>query len=79
MIRIYTLVAGSASGNGAIMYVCVCSAVTDRQIHEAVDHGAASLCDVQSRLPVGMCCGRCQVTAQAVVDDYVRSSRKNAA
>ena len=37
------------------MYVCVCSAVTDRQIHEAVDHGAATLCDVQSRLPVGMC------------------------
>jgi bacterioferritin-associated ferredoxin len=63
-----------------MMYVCVCSAVTDRQIHEAIDHGAASLCDVQSRLPVGMCCGRCQETAKALVDEYVLSSRrKNAA
>ncbi len=40
----------------------------------------ASLCEVQSRLPVGMCCGRCQETAKAVVDEYVLSSRrKNAA
>jgi bacterioferritin-associated ferredoxin len=62
------------------MYVCVCSAVTDRQIHEAVDRGASSLFDVQSRLPVGMCCGRCQETAKAMVDEYVLSSRrKNAA
>ncbi len=62
------------------MYVCVCSAITDRQIHEAVDHGAQSLCDVQSRLPVGMCCGRCQETAKATIDEYVLSGRsKNAA
>jgi bacterioferritin-associated ferredoxin len=61
-----------------MMYVCVCSAVTDRQIHEAVDRGAASLGDVQARLPVGMCCGRCQVNAQSVVDEYL-SSRKQAA
>jgi bacterioferritin-associated ferredoxin len=58
------------------MYVCVCSAVTDRQIHEAVDRGASSLCDVQSHLPVGMCCGRCQETAKAMVDEYVLSSRR---
>ncbi len=61
------------------MYVCVCSAVTDRQIHEAVDHGAVSLCDVQSRLPVGMCCGRCQETAKATIDEYVLSSRRKSA
>jgi bacterioferritin-associated ferredoxin len=82
IILIYTQVAGSGntSLNGAIMYVCVCSAVTDRQIHEAVDHGASSLCDVQNRLPVGMCCGRCQETARACVDEYILSGRrKNAA
>jgi bacterioferritin-associated ferredoxin len=77
MIRIYNLIAVWAFG--AIMYVCVCSAVTDRQIHEAVDLGAASLCDVQARLPVGMCCGRCQVTAKAVVDEYLSSRRNKAA
>jgi bacterioferritin-associated ferredoxin len=61
-----------------MMYVCVCNAVTDRQIHEAVDRGAASLGDVQARLPVGMCCGCCQGTAKAVVDEYL-SRRKKAA
>ena len=54
------------------MYVCVCNAVTDREIHEAVDRGAASLADVQRRLPVANCCGRCEDTAQNVVDQYIR-------
>jgi bacterioferritin-associated ferredoxin len=53
------------------MYVCVCSAVTDRDIHEAVDRGASCLSDVQCHLPVGACCGRCQDTARMVVDEYL--------
>lgn len=54
------------------MYVCVCSAVTDHEIRDAVAGGAASLTDVQSKLPVGMCCGRCEDVARNVVDEYVR-------
>jgi bacterioferritin-associated ferredoxin len=55
------------------MYVCVCHAVTDRAIREAVDQGASSLHDVQCRLPVASCCGRCEETAARVVDDYLRN------
>jgi bacterioferritin-associated ferredoxin len=40
------------------MYVCVCHAVTDKDICKAVDRGACSLFDVQNELPVGSCCGR---------------------
>lgn len=54
------------------MYICVCNAVTDRAIRDAVASGAASLTDVQSVLPVGMCCGRCKDVARNVVDECVR-------
>jgi len=54
------------------MYVCICCAVTDRQIRDAVSGGAGSLSDVQSKLPVGMCCGRCEDVARNVVDETLR-------
>jgi len=57
------------------MYVCVCHAVTDKDIRKAVDRGACSLFDVQNELPVGACCGRCEDTAQAVVQDYLNARR----
>ena len=52
------------------MYVCVCHAVTDRDIREELERGASSLFDVQCRLPVGSCCGRCEDTAQQVIDEH---------
>jgi bacterioferritin-associated ferredoxin len=53
------------------MYVCICQGVTDRQIREVVELGACSLQDVQSKLPVGMCCGSCENTAQQIVDEHL--------
>lgn len=62
------------------MYVCVCHAVTDRQIREVVNCGADSLSDVQQCLPVGGCCGRCQDTAQQIIEEcVVRRVQKDAA
>jgi bacterioferritin-associated ferredoxin len=61
------------------MYVCVCCAVTDHQIRDAVSGGAASLSDVQCIFPVGMCCGRCEDVARNVVDESLREgTRANA-
>ena len=54
------------------MYVCVCNAVSDREIREAVDRGARSLFEVQCELPVGSCCGRCQDTADQVVSEHLQ-------
>jgi bacterioferritin-associated ferredoxin len=53
------------------MYVCVCNAVSDREIREAVDRGARSLYEVQCELPVGSCCGRCEDTANKVVSEHL--------
>lgn len=49
------------------MYVCICHGITDRQIRRVVDQGARTLGDVQMKLPVGGCCGRCEDSARAVI------------
>ncbi len=50
------------------MYVCICNAVTERDIHSAVAEGAASLDDLQERLRVSTCCGSCRDEAEACLD-----------
>jgi bacterioferritin-associated ferredoxin len=40
------------------MYVCLCHAITDKQIKEAVRQGDCSLADVRKRLGVADQCGR---------------------
>lgn len=58
------------------MYICVCHAISDRQIREAVDRGAGSLCEVQAYLPVAACCGRCEDSARAVIESHVESTAR---
>jgi bacterioferritin-associated ferredoxin len=45
------------------MYICVCNAITERQVRTCVDAGASSLEDLQFELGVATCCGRCAGTA----------------
>jgi len=45
------------------MYICICNAVTERQVRACVDAGAASLGDLQFELGVASCCGCCAATA----------------
>ena len=45
------------------MYVCVCQAVTDRQIREAAESGARTLKDLRRDLGVTRDCGRCATCA----------------
>ena len=46
------------------MYVCVCQAVTDRQIREAAQGGARTLQDLRRELGVTRDCGRCASCAR---------------
>lgn len=55
------------------MYVCVCHAITDRQIREAIDQGAESLMQLQQVLPVASCCGRCEGTARELIDSELQN------
>lgn len=54
------------------MYVCICQAVTDRQITEAVRQGARSVKDLRRDLGVTAECGRCAGCAR----DCLRSAQQ---
>lgn len=56
------------------MYVCMCNGITDHHIAQAVAEGAASLCDLKSRLGVATCCGRCAECAEFVLDEQLAFS-----
>ena len=49
------------------MYVCVCNAVTEQDIFDAVAEGCASLRQLREQLGVGACCGRCKGCAREVL------------
>jgi bacterioferritin-associated ferredoxin len=46
------------------MYVCVCQAVTDLDIHKAAQNGARTLMDLRRDLQVSVECGRCASCAR---------------
>ena len=56
------------------MYVCVCKAVTDRQIREAVHGGARSLSDLRRELGVTADCGICASCARDCLNEELKSS-----
>lgn len=45
------------------MYICICNAITERQVKEAVDNGVSTMSDLQAQLGVATCCGACADTA----------------
>ncbi len=49
------------------MYVCVCNAVTDKQIRQACENGACTMEDLSRELNVATCCGRCQDCARKIL------------
>lgn len=51
------------------MYVCVCKAVTDGQIRQAVAAGSVSVKDIKSRLGVIESCGKCASTVRQLVGE----------
>lgn len=54
------------------MYVCVCHAVTDRQIGAAVRNGAKSVKDLKDGLELGTSCGQCLPCAREVLQAALR-------
>jgi bacterioferritin-associated ferredoxin len=56
------------------MYVCLCNAITDREIRAAADLGARSLDDLSSTLGVATCCRRCADCARNVLDEHLANA-----
>jgi bacterioferritin-associated ferredoxin len=51
------------------MIVCVCKAVSERHIRQAVDGGALTLAQLTRELGLGSCCGKCVPTARALIGE----------
>jgi bacterioferritin-associated ferredoxin len=51
------------------MYICLCNAITDRQIVQAAEGGARSADDLAHHLGVGLGCGRCVSCAKEVLGE----------
>lgn len=60
------------------MYVCVCRAVSDREIRRAVAEGARSMRDLRQRLGVCSDCGKCGPCARSVLAESIPEPPANA-
>ncbi len=49
------------------MIICICKAVSDRQIRSAVSGGAGSVRELSRQTGLGTCCGKCVPEAKAIV------------
>ena len=52
------------------MYVCICKAVTDKQIRRAAARGVDSLYELRETLGVGSGCGSCADMAQDILKQH---------
>lgn len=50
------------------MYVCICKAINEKQVREAVKKGYSSTEDLSARLGLGIECGRCLPAAKKIIE-----------
>ena len=55
------------------MYVCICNAITDKQIRKAAKAGATNLWDLQAQLGVAAGCGSCREHAMEILTEDAAS------
>lgn len=64
------------------MYVCICHAITDKQIRHAAQAGVRDLWQLQRELGVASSCGSCKEQAVTILNEaptQARISRPHAA
>ncbi|MCE5233309.1 MAG: (2Fe-2S)-binding protein [Mizugakiibacter sp.] len=57
------------------MYVCICNAVTDRDIRRAVEAGVRGFAELQARTGCSTTCGCCEPLARQVLSEAVAEVR----
>ena len=55
------------------MFVCICNAVTDRDIKLAVADGCTTLSDLREELGVAAGCGSCADCAREILDEFLQA------
>ena len=56
------------------MYICICKAVTDRQIRQAAEAGISNIKGLCMATQAGTCCGKCLPEARRVLQEAVAES-----
>jgi bacterioferritin-associated ferredoxin len=56
------------------MYVCLCNAVTEREIRQVVELGARSLRELSECLGVATGCGKCSPCAKAILSEELANA-----
>ena len=51
------------------MYICICNAVTERDVRECAQRGCCSLDELSVELGVGSGCGRCRPMASEILNE----------
>jgi bacterioferritin-associated ferredoxin len=57
------------------MYVCICRAVSDKEIKEAIDAGADTVAAVTVACCAGDDCGACHGVIQELIDERREAAR----
>ncbi|HLT27437.1 MAG TPA: (2Fe-2S)-binding protein [Zeimonas sp.] len=52
------------------MIVCVCRAVSDRQIRSSLRDGVGTMQQLRSELGVASCCGKCGPRVRELIDEH---------
>ena len=55
------------------MYICVCKAITDTQIKQAINNGFLSQVDLLEYLGVGGSCGKCNLDIIELLNEHNRN------
>ena len=50
------------------MYVCICNAITEKEIHSAIDRGVSDVEEIADQLGAGACCGSCRETTRSILE-----------
>lgn len=59
------------------MIVCVCNAVSDRDIRKMADAGVSDFETLQAMTACSTCCGCCEGTARAVLAEALQVRREH--
>ncbi len=56
------------------MYVCICMAVTEKDIRDAVASGLDSTAEIMEKTGAGTRCGTCRSTVAAILDGSAKEA-----
>lgn len=57
------------------MYICICNAITEREVRECARGGAFSIDELSSKLGLGAGCGRCLECASSLLEEIAGDFR----